>query len=36
MPNSFGESGEPKELLEKYGMTTKDIIKAVQKVMKRK
>lgn len=36
MPNHFGESGEPKELLEKYGMTTKDIIKAVQKVMKRK
>jgi transketolase len=36
MPNSFGESGEPKELLEKYGMTTKDIIKAVQKVIKRK
>lgn len=36
MPNSFGESGEPKELLEKYGMTAKDIIKAVQKALKRK
>ncbi len=36
MPNSFGESGEPKELLEKYGMTVKDILKAVRKAMKRK
>ncbi|MCK9360658.1 transketolase family protein [Patescibacteria group bacterium] len=36
MPNSFGESGEPNELLEKYGMTAKHIMKAVQKVLKRK
>ena len=36
MPNSFGESGEPSELLARYGMTSKDIIKAVQKVLKRK
>ncbi len=36
MPNHFGESGEPKELLEKYGMTSADIIKAVKKVIKRK
>lgn len=36
MPNSFGESGEPNELLEKYGMTAKHIIKAVEKIMKRK
>jgi transketolase len=35
MPNSFGESGEPKQLLEAYGMTAKDIVKAVKKVTKR-
>ncbi|MCC7522230.1 transketolase family protein [Candidatus Uhrbacteria bacterium] len=35
MPNSFGESGEPSELLKKYGMTSKDIVKAVKKVTKR-
>lgn len=36
MPNTFGESGEPAELLEKYGMTAKDVIKAVKQAMKRK
>lgn len=36
MPNSFGESGEPAELLEKYGMTAQDIIEAVHRVMRRK
>lgn len=36
MPNSFGESGEPEELLTKYGMKAKDIIAAVKKVIKRK
>jgi len=36
MPNSFGESGEPDELLEKYGMKAKHIIEAVKKVIKRK
>lgn len=36
MPNSFGESGKPEELLEKYGMGTKDIRAAVQKVLARK
>ena len=36
MPNSFGESGEPDELLEKYGMKSKDIIEAVKKVIRRK
>ncbi|MFZ6014952.1 MAG: transketolase family protein [Patescibacteria group bacterium] len=36
MPDSFGESGEPDELLAKYGMKAKDIIKAVKKVIKRK
>jgi transketolase len=36
MPDSFGESGEPEELLEKYGMTSEQIVKAVKKVIKRK
>lgn len=36
MPNTFGESGEPAELLKKYGMTTQTIIKAAQRVVKRK
>src|SRR3989344_2775981 len=36
MPDSFGESGAPDELLEKYGMKAKDIIEAVKEVIKRK
>lgn len=36
MPDSFGESGEPEELLEKYKMKSKDIAAAVKKVIKRK
>jgi transketolase len=36
MPNCFGESGEPAELLEKYGMTSKNVIKAVELAIKRK
>ena len=36
MRNSFGESGQPEELLEKYGMGVKDIKEAVRKVLKRK
>lgn len=36
MPNSFGESGEPEELLEKYGMSVHAIKEAVKKVIKRK
>ena len=36
MPNSFGESGEPEELLEKYGMTARDIVEAVKNVVARK
>jgi len=32
----FGESGEPEELLKKFGCTHKDIIKAVNIVLKRK
>lgn len=34
--DSFGESGKPAELLEKYGMSTESIYQAVQKVIKRK
>lgn len=36
MPNSFGESGQPDELLEKYKMKAKDIVEAVKKAIKRK
>ncbi len=36
MGNQFGESGKPEELLEKYGMGTKDIKAAVAKVLARK
>ncbi|KKQ98177.1 MAG: hypothetical protein UT24_C0005G0079 [Candidatus Woesebacteria bacterium GW2011_GWB1_39_12] len=36
MPDSFGESGDPDELLEKYGMKSKDIVEAVKKVIRRK
>jgi transketolase len=36
MPNVFGESGSPEELLEKYGMSVKDIKASVRKVLKRK
>lgn len=36
MPDSFGESGQPEELLEKYGMGVKDIIAAVERVLRRK
>lgn len=36
MPDSFGESGKPYELLAKYGMMSKDIIKAARTVIKRK
>lgn len=35
MPNTFGESGEPNELLKKYGMTSQTIIKAAKNVIKR-
>lgn len=34
--DEFGQSGEPAELLEHYGMTTRDIIDAVRKVIERK
>jgi transketolase len=34
--DSFGESGTPTELLEKYGLSPKDIVAAAKKVMARK
>ncbi len=34
--DEFGESGKPHELLEKYGLETKNILEASQKVMQRK
>lgn len=36
MPDSFGESGQPEELLEKYGMSVVKIKEAVRKVISRK
>lgn len=36
MPDSFGESGEPTELLHAYGMTAADIVKAAKKVIARR
>ncbi len=36
MNDSYGESGTPKELLEKYGMSVKAIKAAVKRAMKRK
>lgn len=36
MPNSFGESGNPEELLKKFGMDKDSIIAAIRKVLKRK
>jgi len=36
MPDSFGESGSPDELLEKYGMKAKNIVEAARKVISRK
>ena len=32
----FGESGEPSELLEKFGLTSKNVIEAAKKAIKRK
>ncbi|HET6243946.1 MAG: transketolase family protein [Bacteroidetes bacterium] len=34
--DSFGESGTPDELMEKYGLSTEKIVEAVEKVIKRK
>lgn len=36
MPNSFGESGQPDELLEKYKMKAKHIVEKAKMVIKRK
>ncbi|MBI1863599.1 transketolase family protein [Candidatus Woesebacteria bacterium] len=36
MPDSFGESGQPDELLTKYGMKAKDIVEACKRVVERK
>jgi len=36
MPNTFGESGQPEELIEKFGMGKDSIMDAVKKVLKRK
>ena len=36
MPNRFGESGEPDELLEKYKMKSADIVSAAKRVISRK
>ena len=36
MQNTFGESGDPDELIEKYGMGVNSITNAVKKVLKRK
>ena len=34
--DSFGESGTPSDLMEKYGLTRSDIVKSVKKVLTRK
>ena len=34
--DSFGESGTPTQLLEKYGLNAENIVKAVKKAIKRK
>ena len=34
--DSFGESGKPSELMKKYGLTRTDIVKSVEKILKRK
>lgn len=36
MPDHFGESGKPDELLEKWGMKAKNIIEAAKRVIRRK
>ncbi|OGM11995.1 transketolase [Candidatus Woesebacteria bacterium RBG_16_34_12] len=36
MPDSFGESGKPKELLKKFGMDSESIVVAAKKVIRRR
>jgi transketolase len=35
MPDSFGESGEPRELMDKYGMSGNQIIKSAEDLMRK-
>ena len=34
--DTFGESGTPKQLLDKYGLTTEHIVQAAEKALSRK
>ena len=34
--DSFGESGKPDQLLKKYGLGVKNVVRAVKRVIKRK
>jgi transketolase len=36
MPDCFGESGEPHELMEKYGMTAKSLIETCYRILGKK
>ena len=36
IPDSFGESGEPEELMEKYGLTVDNIVDGAHDVIKRR
>jgi transketolase len=36
IPDTFGESGEPDELMEKYGLTVDNIVDAAHDVIRRK
>ncbi|HPR58030.1 MAG TPA: transketolase C-terminal domain-containing protein [Bacteroidales bacterium] len=36
MPDCFGESGQPSELMEKYGLTASNIVNAALKILQRK
>jgi len=36
MPDKYGESGKPRELMKKYGMSSEAIISAVKRVLERK
>ncbi|MBU0580687.1 MAG: transketolase family protein, partial [Candidatus Margulisbacteria bacterium] len=32
----FGESGKPEELLEKYGLTARDVVEAAKDILKKR
>ena len=36
MPDSFGESGEPGELMVKYGMSSQNILESAERLLARK